>query len=272
MNQPAAYERFRALHTTGCFVMPNVWDGASAVLMKAAGFQAIATSSAAIAFGLGRQDGIHAVSLADSVANGTLMANLTALPVNGDLEDGYGPSPEDCALTVRTAIAGGLAGLGIEDTTADPAQPIHDFDTAVARMRGAVAAAKGRILLTGRTDNFIMGRPDLDDTIRRLTAFAELGADVLYAPGLPDMDAIRAVVKAVSPKPVNVLLGPRSGMVPMSELAAAGVRRVSLGAALYRVALRSIETAATALTQGDLAGAMGPALPSSAFTGFFPTP
>jgi 2-methylisocitrate lyase-like PEP mutase family enzyme len=270
MSQPEAYERFQALHATGCFMMPNTWDAASAVLMKAAGFQAIATSSGAIAFGLGRQDGAHAVSLEDSVANGTLMAELTGLPVNGDLEDGYGPSPEDCATTVRAAIAGGLAGLGIEDTTADPANPIHDFDHAVARMRGAVAAAKGRILLTGRTDNFINNRPDLDDTIRRLVAFAEVGADVLYAPGLPDMDAIRAVVKAVAPKPVNVLLGPRTGMVPMADLAAAGVRRVSLGAALYRVALRSVENAGKALLAGDLAGAMGSALPSSAFTGLFP--
>jgi hypothetical protein len=154
-------------------------------------------------------------------ANGTMMADLTGLPVNGDLEDGYGPSPEDCAVTVEEAIAGSLAGLGIEDTTANPAEPIHAFDHAVARMRGAVQAAKGRILLTGRTDNFINGRPDVEDTIRRLVAFAEVGADVLYAPRLPDMAAIIAVVKAVAPRPVNVLLGPRSGMVPMAELAAA---------------------------------------------------
>ncbi len=270
MSQSTAYERFRALHQAGCFLMPNAWDGASSVLLAAAGFQAIATSSAAIAFSLGRQDGAHAVGLADSVANGTLMANLTGLPVNGDLEDGYGPSPDDCAATVRAAIAGGLAGLGIEDTTADPARPIHDFDAAVVRMRGAAAAAKGRIQLTGRTDNFLHGRPDLDDTIRRLVAFAEVGADVLYAPGLPDMAAILAVVQAVAPKPVNVLLGPRSGMVTMAELAAAGVRRVSLGGALYRVAMRQIETAAKALAAGDIAAAIGPALPSAAFTGLFP--
>ena len=210
MAQAAAYERFRALHDSA-FIMPNAWDGASAALMTAAGFHAIGTSSAAIAFGLGRHDGVHAVSLADSVANGTLITNITGLPVNGDLEDGYGPAPEDCVATVEAAIAGGLAGLGIEDTTADPAQPIHDFDAAVARIRAAARAAKGRILLTGRTDNFLHGRPDLDDTIRRLVAFAEAGADVLYAPALPDMEAIRAVVKAVAPKPVNVLIAPRSG-------------------------------------------------------------
>ncbi len=270
MSQAAAYERFVALHAQGCFIMPNGWDGASAVLFKNAGFQAIGTSSAAIAFGMGRHDGAHSVSLADSVANGTLMANLTGLPINGDLEDGYGPSPEDCADTVRAAIAGGLAGLGIEDTTADPAHPIHDFDAAVARMRGAVAVARGRIVLTGRTDNFLHGRADLDDTIRRLVAFAEVGADVLYAPLLPDMDAIRAVVRAVAPKPVNVLIAPRSGTVPLAELAAAGVRRVSLGGRLYAVAMGAVERAAQALAAGDLAGGTAGAVASKAFTASFP--
>jgi hypothetical protein len=131
MTQAEAYARFRALHDT-TFVMPNPWDGASAVLMAQAGFQALGTTSAGIAFALGRQDGAHAVGLAEAVANGTLMARLTGLPVNGDLEDGFGPDPEHCAETVRAAIAGGLAGLGIEDTTADPALPIHGFDAAVA--------------------------------------------------------------------------------------------------------------------------------------------
>jgi 2-methylisocitrate lyase-like PEP mutase family enzyme len=270
MSQAEAYARFRELHAAGCFIMPNAWDGASAVLLKSAGFQAIGTTSAGIAFALGRNDGAHAVSLADSVANGTLIADITGLPVNGDLEDGYGPSPEDCADTVRAAIAGGLAGLGIEDTTADPARPIHDFDAAVARMKAAVAAAKGRILLTGRTDNFLQGRPDLDDTIRRLVAFAEIGADVLYAPLLPDMDAIRAVVRAVAPKPVNVLIGPRSGAVPAADLAAAGVRRISLGGVLYRVAMGALDGAAKALAKGDLSVGAG-ALPSSAFTRLFPS-
>lgn len=267
MSQAAAYDRFRALHQSGCFVMPNAWDGASAVLMNAAGFQAIGTSSAAIAFAVGRQDGAHAMSLADSVANGTMMTQLTGLPVNGDLEDGYGPSPEDCAATVRAAIAGGLAGLGIEDTTANPAHPIHDFDAAVARVRAAAQAARGKILLTGRTDNFLHGRNDLDDTIRRLVAFAEVGADVLYAPLLPDMD----VVRAVAPKPVNILIGPRTGPVPLSELAAAGARRISLGGVLYRVAMGALDAAAKALAAGDLAAGTANALPSKAFTAHFPT-
>ncbi|HET6906474.1 MAG TPA: isocitrate lyase/phosphoenolpyruvate mutase family protein [Rhodanobacteraceae bacterium] len=254
MTGPSAYERFRALHTQpGAFIMPNAWDGASAVLLKRAGFAALGSSSLAIAFAMGRHDGVHAVSLDDAVANARLLAEITGLPVNGDLEDGFGPDPEDCARTVEAATAAGLAGLGIEDTTADPAYPIHDFDHAVARVRRAAEAARGRILLTGRTDNFLHGRPDLDDTIRRLVAFAEVGADVLYAPALPGLDAIGAVVRAVAPKPVNVLIGPRSGPVPLAELAAAGVRRVSLGGALYRRAMAGLEEAAIALRDGDLA-------------------
>ena len=254
--QPELYERFRALHERPePLVMPNAWDGASAVLLKREGFQALGTTSLAIAFALGRQDGAHAVTREEAVANGELMGRLTDLPINGDLEDGFGPEPDDCAATVEAAIAGGLAGLGIEDITADPQRPIHDFDAAVARMRAAVAAAKGRILLTGRTDNFLYGRPDLDDTIRRLVAFAEVGADVLYAPGLPDLDAIQAVVTAVAPKPVNVVVGPGTGPVPLSVLAEAGVRRISLGGMLYRVAMSGLVEAARALARGDIPAA-----------------
>jgi 2-methylisocitrate lyase-like PEP mutase family enzyme len=269
-GQRAAYEQFAALHAgPSAFVMPNAWDGASALLLRAAGFQALGTTSLGIAFALGRRDGVHAVSLAEAVANGTLLAHVSGLPVNGDLEDGFGPDPEQCVATVEAAITGGLAGLGIEDTTADPARPIHDFDHAVARIRAAAAASRGRIVLTGRTDNFLHGRPDLADTIRRLTAFAEAGADVLYAPALPDMDAIRAVVRAVAPKPVNVLIGPRTGVVPLSELAASGVRRVSLGGALYRRAMAGLREAATELAAGDLArGSAG--LPGAAIEALLP--
>ena len=256
MSQRERYERFRALHERpGAFIMPNAWDGASAVLLKRAGFEALGSSSIAIAFAIGRLDGLHEIGRADAIANAALLGNATGLPVNGDLEDGFGPLPEDCALTVEAAIAGGLAGLGIEDTTADPANPIHDFDHAVARVRRAAEAARGRILLTARTDNFLQGRPDLDDTIRRLTAFAEAGADVLFAPWLPDMEAIRAAVKAVAPKPVNVVFGPASGPVPLADLAAAGVKRVSVGGVLYRCAMDGLVTAAAALARGDIAAA-----------------
>jgi 2-methylisocitrate lyase-like PEP mutase family enzyme len=252
------YEKFRSLHQRSqAFVMPNAWDATSAVLLKRAGFEALGSTSLGLAFSVGRQDGRHAVSRAEAIANAALLARISGLPVNGDLEDGFGATPEDCAATVRAAIDAGLAGLGIEDTTADPVHPIHDFDEAVARVRAAAQAARGQIVLTGRTDNFLNDRPDLDDTIRRLTAFAEVGADVLYAPGLPTMDAIEAVVRAVAPKPVNVLIGPADGTVPLGRLSKAGVRRVSIGGALYLVAMRALVETATALRDGDLSAVTG---------------
>jgi 2-methylisocitrate lyase-like PEP mutase family enzyme len=247
------YERFFELHQRPqAFIMPNAWDGASAALLKRSGFEALGSTSLGLAFSLGRQDGRRAVSRSEAIAHAALLARVSGLPVNGDLEDGFGAEPEDCAATVRAAIEAGLAGLGIEDTTADPNRPIHDFDASVARVRAAARAAAGEIVLTGRTDNFLNGRPDLDDTIRRLSAFAETGADVLYAPGLPDMAAITAVVRAVAPKPVNVLIGPEDGAVPLAQLSAAGVHRISVGGALYRVAMNSLVQAAQALRDGDL--------------------
>ncbi|WP_295633955.1 isocitrate lyase/phosphoenolpyruvate mutase family protein [Novosphingobium sp.] len=257
--QASAYRAFRALHEAPePFVLANAWDAASAIVLREAGFQALATSSAAIAHALGRADVAHAVSRDEAVANGTLIARISGLPVNGDLEDGFGPSPEDCAATVEAAIAGGLAGLGIEDTTANPDDPIHGFETAVARVAVAAKAAKGRILLTGRTDIYLHGRLEdplarLDEAIRRLTAFADAGADVLYAPCLPDLDAIRKVVAAVAPKPVNVLIGPWGQFVPMEELAAAGVKRVSLGSALFSGAMGHLGRVAARVAEGDLA-------------------
>jgi 2-methylisocitrate lyase-like PEP mutase family enzyme len=249
------YERFRALHDEPRpFIMPNAWDAASAVLLKREGFRALGTTSYAIALSLGVRDGQHAVSRETAIANGELLARASGLPVNGDLEDGFGPEPEDCALTVRAAIDAGLAGLGIEDTTADPDRPIHDFDRAVARIRAAAQAAHGRIVLTGRTDNFINDRPDLEDTIRRLTAFAEAGADVLYAPGLPDLQALSAVVRAVAPKPVNALWAGGLASVSLADLANAGARRLSVGGALYLRTMGALVEAARELRGGDARG------------------
>ncbi|MGH7328282.1 MAG: isocitrate lyase/PEP mutase family protein, partial [Polyangiaceae bacterium] len=209
------------------------------------------------------------VSLKEAIANAKLMTRLTQLPVNGDLEDGFGPKPKDCVETVEAAIEAGLGGVGIEDTTANPQQPIHDFDRAVKRMRAAAKAARGRIMLTGRTDNYLNGRRDLEDTIERLSAFAEVGADVLYAPGLPDMDSIRKVVRAVAPKPVNVLIGPAGGGVSLRELSEAGVRRVSVGGALYRVAMAGMREAASALRDGDF-GPTTRGIPFGEIAGLFP--
>jgi 2-methylisocitrate lyase-like PEP mutase family enzyme len=263
-------EKFRALHAgRDAFVMPNAWDAVSALMLREAGFQALGTSSAAIAFALGRRDGMHAVTRAEAIANGVLLTRASGLPVNGDLEDGFGPSPEDCAATVEAAIAAGLAGLGLEDTTADPANPIHGFDQAVARMRAAVAAARGRIVLTGRTDLLLFGRDDMTEVIRRLVAFAELGCDVLYAPGVADMDAVRAIVRAVAPKPVNVVVGPRSGPVPVADLSAAGVKRISLGGALHRVTLTALAECAARVAAGDLSD-LYRAIPSQRIAALMP--
>jgi 2-methylisocitrate lyase-like PEP mutase family enzyme len=256
LKQPELYERFRALHERkGGFIMPNPWDGTSALLLKQAGFQALGTSSAALASALGRLDGRHALTREEHIANARVIGGLTGLPVNGDFEDGYGTSPQDVAVTVEAAIAAGLAGIGIEDTSGNPSNPIREFDDAVERVRQAAKAAKGRILLTGRTDNFIQGRPDLEDTIKRLVAFAEVGADVLYAPFPPDMTAVKAIVKAVAPKPVNIGVGTLSGAVPWSELQKAGVQRVSTGVALYTRVMADLRKAAKQLADGDLASA-----------------
>lgn len=232
--------------------MPNAWDGASAVLLRDAGFAALGSSSAAIAWALGRQDGVRAVSRVEAITNAQLLGDASGLPVNGDLEDGFGDTPEDCAVCVEAAIAAGLAGLGIEDTTARPNQPLHDEDRAIARIRAAAEAARGRILLTGRTDLLLHGSTDLDAVIGRLVAFAEVGADVLYAPGLTTIEQIERVVRAVAPKPVNVLA--RSDL-SLAALAAAGVRRVSLGATLYRAAMAGLANAAGALARDDIVGA-----------------
>lgn len=248
------YERFLELHTAG-FVMPNAWDGTSALLLAQAGFQAIGTSSAALASAIGVLDGRHALSREEHLANAVMMQRLTDLPINGDFEDGYGESPDDVARTVQLAIDAGLAGIGIEDTSANPAAPIRDFDDAVARVRAAAKVAKGRIVLTGRTDNYLQGRPDLDDTIRRLTAFADVGADVLYAPYPTDLAAVSAIVKAVAPKPVNVVVGAATQIVPVAELLALGVRRISMGVALYSRAMTAFRDAARQLASGDIAGA-----------------
>lgn len=252
-------ERFRAMHESGCFVIANAWDAGSAKLLTQAGVAAIATTSAGLAFMLGRPDGVAAVVRAEAIANARDIVGATALPVSADLEDGYGPDPEDAAVTVRAAIGVGLCGCTIEDTTGDPADPLLGFDGAVARVRAAVAAARQvpyPFVLTARAENFLYGRADLEDTIRRLTAFAEAGADCLYAPALPDMDTIRAVVAAVAPRPVNVLIGPGQGLVPLATLAEAGVRRVSVGGALARAAYNQVIVRGRLLAAGNLDGAL----------------
>src|SRR5262245_29249076 len=246
MNQHDRAVRFAALHRApGAFVMPNPWDAGSARVLASLGFPALATTSAGLAFALGRRDAEGLLSRDETLVNAAAIVQVVDLPVSADLEDGFGPRPEDVAETIRQAAAIGLVGCTIEDTTADPAHPIHDFNLAVERINAAVEAAKALpfpFTLTARAENFLFGRPDLDDTIRRLRAFEAAGADVLYAPGLPDLDAIRTVCAAVS-RPVNVIAGLAGNRYSVAELAGAGVKRISLGSTLARAALGGLARA-----------------------------
>lgn len=238
---------FVALHMApGAFVIPNPWDAGSARILAALGFDALATTSAGFAFALGRRDAEGLLTRDETLANAAVIVQATNLPVSADLEDGFGPRPEDVAETIRQAASVGLVGCTIEDTTADPAHPIHDFSLSVERITAAVEAAKVLpfpFTLTARAENFLFDRPDLDDTIRRLCAFEDAGANVLYAPGLPDLDSIRAVCAAVS-RPVNVVAGLAGNRYSVAELAAAGVKRISLGSTLARAALGALARAA----------------------------
>src|ERR1700761_998170 len=246
-------EAFRALHQRSrIFVVPNPWDAGSARLLTHLGFEALATTSAGLAFSLGKGDGLAAVTREETLANAKAIVEATTLPVAADLENGFGKEPEICAETIRLAAATGLAGGSIEDATGDPSDPIYPFELAVERVKAAVAAAKGLSVpftLTARAENLIYGRPDLDDTIRRLVAFAEAGADVLFAPGLTTEEEIRAVVKAVAPKPVNVLMGLGKGSFTLAQLEDLGVRRVSLGSSLARAAYGAFMHAAEEIHQ-----------------------
>jgi 2-methylisocitrate lyase-like PEP mutase family enzyme len=238
---------FAALHRApGAFLIPNAWDAGSARILAAIGFAALATTSAGLAFALGRRDAEGLLTRDEALANAAAIVQATNLPVSADREDGFGPRPEDVAQTIRQAAAIGLVGCTIEDTTADPTHPIHDFSLSVERIAAAVEAAKALpfpFTLTARAENFLFGRPDLDDTIRRLRGFQDVGADVLYAPGLPDLGAIRAVCAAVS-RPINVVVGLAGSRYSAAELAGAGVKRISLGSTLARAALGGLVRAA----------------------------
>lgn len=226
---------FRALHERGCFVLPNPWDVGSTLYLERLGFQAVATTSAGFAFTRGLPDA--AVPRDEMLAHIRELAAATTLPVNADFEDGYGATDEELAVNVRSCVEAGVAGLSIEDATGDAEDPLYAFDVAVARIRAArraICEAGADVVLTGRSEGFIVGRPDLDETIRRLVAYAGAGADCLYAPGITTREQIAAVVRAVAPRPVNVLVS--SAGPTVADLAALGVRRISVGSALARVA------------------------------------
>lgn len=266
-DQQDKFQRFKALHAGGCFVMPNPWDAGSARLLASLGFAALATTSAGYAFSRGRQDSISGLSRDEILHNAAEIVAATALPVSADLQDGFGAAPETCAETVRLACARGLVGGSIEDATGDAARPIHDLPLAVERVRAAAEAVRGLpFLLTARAENFLWDRPDLDDTIRRLQAFSEAGADVLYAPGLPDLDAIRAVCAAVD-KPVNVVMGLGGPRYRVEALAAAGVRRISTGGSLARAALGALMRAAEEISTAGTFDYAETALPGQVIAG-----
>ena len=245
MTREQKYNAFKALHERpGTFIIPNPWNAGTARILTALGFEALATTSAGYAFSLGRQDSNSQVTREGTLANAKEIVDATHLPVSADMQDGFGPSPESCAEMIRLASAIGLTGGSIEDATGDPAHPIYDYQLAVERVAAAAETAHThQFLLTARAENYLHGRPNLEDTIRRLQSFEKAGADVLYAPGLPGLNAIREVCASLS-KPVNVLMGFQGATFSVEELAAIGVKRISVGGSFARAAIGAFLRAA----------------------------
>jgi 2-methylisocitrate lyase-like PEP mutase family enzyme len=255
--------RFRALHGgPGVFVIPNPWDAGSARVLAKLGFVALATSSGAAAGTLGRRDG--QVTREEALAHARAIVAATDLPVSADLEKGFGDAPAAAAETIRLAAAAGLVGASIEDATGDPSRPLYDIGLATERVAAAAEAARAlpfAFTLSARAENFLRGNPSLDDTITRLQAFERVGADVLFAPGLPDLAAVRTVCAAVS-KPVNFMVGIRGKSFSVAELEAAGVKRISLAGSLYRMAMTGLLTAAREVKEKGTFGYLDHAVPT----------
>ncbi len=259
---------FRALHASGCFVIPNPWDVGSAKVLAQLGFPALATTSSGFAWSVGRRD--NHVPMEQALDHFRSVASAVDVPVNGDFEGGFAAEPDGVGANVATALGTGIAGLSIEDSTGDPARPLYDFPLAVERIlaaRRAIDADGAGVLLTGRSEGFIAGRPDIDETIRRLCAYAEAGADCLYAPGVRTREDIAAVVAAVAPKPVNVLVG--SGFATVAELAELGVRRISVGGALARAAWSGFLRAAREIREQGTFTRLGEGIPFDEIDGRF---
>lgn len=260
---------FRALHQQGCFVIPNPWDIGSARYLQHLGFKALASTSAGFAFAQGLPDA--AVSRDMVLAHLRELVRVTDIPLNADFEGGYADAPDEVGANVTLAVATGVAGLSIEDATGDKDRPLYEFDHAVARVRAARAAidrAGGEVVLTARTEGFLVGRPDLDETIRRLQAFAAAGADCLYAPGLRTRELIGAVIAAVAPKPVNVIMSAALGLT-VADVAALGARRISVGSAFARVAWGALMRAARQVAEEGRFDAFADAAPHTELNAFF---
>jgi 2-methylisocitrate lyase-like PEP mutase family enzyme len=269
ISQSDKAKRFRALHEApGAFVIPNPWDAGSARVLTALGFEALATSSGASAGILGRRDG--KVTRQEALDHARAIVNATDLPVSADLEKGFGDAPAEAAETIRLAAGVGLVGGSIEDATGDKQKPLFDLGAATDRVAAAAAAARALAFpftLTARTESFLRGNPDLDDVIRRLQAFEKVGADVLMAPGLPDLAAVRAVCAAVS-KPVNFMVGIRGKSFTVAELTAAGVKRISLATSLYRIAMNGLVDAAREVKESGTFGYLDRGISSADLAGF----
>jgi 2-methylisocitrate lyase-like PEP mutase family enzyme len=251
---------FRELHRAGCFVIPNPWDVGSARRLEQLSFKALATTSSGFAWSSGRPD--NHVTLEEALQHIRSIAASVRIPVNADFEGGFAIEPDPMAANISAAADTGVAGLSIEDSTGDVSHPLFDFDLAVARVRAARQAldkSGTAVLLTARCEGFLVGRPDFTETIRRLRAYGEAGADCLYAPGLRSTAEIAAVVNAVAPKPVNVLMG--SDFATVSDLAAIGVRRISVGGALARAAWTGFLDAANEIAEHGTFGRLGRAIP-----------
>lgn len=245
---------FRRLHSSGCFVMPNPWDAGSARALEQLGFRALATTSAGFAWTLGRAD--NHVTRDEALDHLRNVANAVGVPVNADFEGGFAADPQDVHANVTLAVATGVAGLSIEDSTGDQAEPLYELNLAVERIRAARRAIDDsgtKVILTGRSEGFVIGRPDIDDTIRRLRAYSEAGADCLYAPRIDQIDEIAAIVAAVAPKPVNLLIN--KPFVTVAQADALGVRRISVGGTLARAAWKGWLGAASEIAnEGTFAG------------------
>lgn len=268
VTQNFKFETFKALHFQDrAFVMPNPWDAGSTRLLAALGFAALATTSAGYAFSVGKRDSFAGLSQSEILANAQAIVEATDLPVSADLEDGFGAAPETCADTVIKAWGVGLVGGSIEDATGDPDQPIYEMAQSVERVEAAVEAARGQsFFLTARAENFLWDRPDLNDTIRRLQAFEAAGADVLYAPGLPDIEAIKTVCDEVG-KPVNVVMGLSGPTYSVQELSDAGVRRISVGGSFARAAFGALKRAAQEVMEGGTFTYASEAMPGAELAG-----
>ena len=273
MTRDQKYKTFQALHTRpGTFVIPNPWNAGTAKILAALGFEALATTSAGYAFSVGHQDAAPELTREHLLNNAREIADATTLPVSADLQNGFGHSPDSCSETIRLAAATGLVGASIEDATGDPSNPIYELQAAKDRIFAASEAAhRNHLLLTARAENFLHARHDLDDTIRRLQAFDEAGADVLYAPGLPTLEAIRTVCASVS-KPVNVLMGLKGATFSIEELAAAGVKRVSVGGAFARAAFGAFLRAAREVKDHGTFNFATDAIPSSEMAHYMSEP